>query len=192
MTSYMNSMIEGFLPTEASRFLARFLKLHSDRLNEETLSVLRYSEPGKKTQKFLHHRNLFLPQNLGGMGVTRPKGFKSKTTQNDLRVAQCQLDELGSLSTQLPLPGPACAGELDARFPHENARVDEVTTPIYRCRGPLSIRNVKRFGKAIPYATNCLPVDPTYDDPPFRSREDAIVLEEDGHEAILELIRATL
>jgi hypothetical protein len=104
-TPYMNKMIAGMLEDQRAKFLAIFLKNMKVGINRETKSYLKYILKDKKITK-VHQRNIFLPEALGGMGVSRPKGFHTKTTLDDKRVASIMLMTKGSVTTQRPLPGP--------------------------------------------------------------------------------------
>jgi hypothetical protein len=63
MSDVVHEVIRGALPGQANWLLSKYLTLHSSEIEAESLG-----------------RNLFIPKSLGGMGVTKPPGFRTKVT----------------------------------------------------------------------------------------------------------------
>jgi hypothetical protein len=151
-TPYMNKLIGGMLESQRNKFLAIFLRNHADGVNSETKSFLKFSTPKGKISK-VHHRNIFLPQSLGGMGVQKPKGFRSKITLDDKRVAQILLAKKGSVASQRPLPGFAPNPQTDDIDPWKVPEVKPKSL-VFRTSDDLSkpsIGSLSKFGLALPY-----------------------------------------
>ncbi len=96
--SLVNKLMNGSLPGRQVSLMKRWIHYHREELKLEQISIR-----GNRT----HYRNLFLPLELGGMGVIPPAGFKFFVTHQDCVVATSLFNKLGSTSTQLPLPGYA-------------------------------------------------------------------------------------
>lgn len=139
----LNTLLAGAKPGKECDLLKKFLKVHSEQITQECRS---------KTFRGKHFsRNLFIPLNLGGMGVKAPLGWKWKVTKEELYVANglLTLNPACAYSTQRPLPGydlgttdsiVAQPWSLTEKSDFEIARV-----PIKRISFPL-LRTIVRTG----------------------------------------------
>jgi hypothetical protein len=84
--SVIDRITAGALPGRGNEILAQYLGRFKAEIRAECLG-----------------RNLFLPISLGGMGVTKPEGFKSRVTVAQRQVAQELVDE-APYGTLTPLP----------------------------------------------------------------------------------------
>lgn len=93
--STVNRLLQGALPGKDSELMRQFVARHSSWIEQECRG-----------------RNLFVPQALGGMGVTRPLGFETKFTWQQRAVAMKRVNEqpYGWLGA-----GPLPAGDVPER-----------------------------------------------------------------------------
>jgi hypothetical protein len=111
----INTILEGCLPGKQPDMMKWILREKSKQIMEESLGhedgCIRTYVDGRGQSVFVSNdrlgvRNLFLPIQIGGMGVVPPVGWKFKITMNQ---AYRMLEMLGShsakVSLQRPLPG---------------------------------------------------------------------------------------
>jgi hypothetical protein len=117
----LNVLLSGALPGKKSELLKRFMHRHKEELELECL--IETDGLGKKLmipendllgpivdrqsrlERFMNvrARNLFVPIQLGGMGVIAPPNWKYKITINQRKVADHILGLFPSVSSQKPL-----------------------------------------------------------------------------------------
>jgi len=103
----VNTLLNGTLPGKQKDILAQFISHHGDEIKKETASFL-------LGDRWIFHRNIFLPVSLGGMGVLHPTartgprtGTRFATTCIQRRLACHLLNSTPmSVSRQAPHPGP--------------------------------------------------------------------------------------
>lgn len=93
----MNTILDGCLPGRQSTMLKWMLRTQLDKIQDEC-RLSRTADLG--------NRNLFLPVQIGGMGVLPPCGWRFAISKNDCtRAFQALLSHSAAASLQLPLPG---------------------------------------------------------------------------------------
>lgn len=105
LLSSLNWILKGSLPGKQKELLTRFIHTHKDQIAVECLALRRV---GGKLTTFT--RNLFIPIPLGGFGVDKPEGFRTKVSKVQLAVASDCIDRASEggflkVSSQYPLPG---------------------------------------------------------------------------------------
>jgi len=132
LVTSLPKVMEGSLPGKQKVLLAKYLEVNKENLRKETLGL--YEQNGKIK---IFTRNLFLPISLGGLGITKPNGFKVFITPVQRSVARSCLYKLSQkrtipLSSQFPLPGYQVQEvENEIKVPWVRS-IPEVT--IYECR----------------------------------------------------------
>nr|WKV33524.1 MAG: RNA-dependent RNA polymerase [Riboviria sp.] len=101
LVTNLNCLLQGAKPGKQSDILRMFLEVHKDRINAEC------SIKTSRGERF--HRNLFIPLQLGGMGVKAPDDWKFSITKLELHVAHGFIRLLPecAYTSQLPIPGYA-------------------------------------------------------------------------------------
>jgi len=100
LVSNLPCVLSGALPGKQSELLKRFLNYHGSRIDDETFCAVKRNGRWQH-----HHRNLFLPLSVGGMGVLAPPGFDFKVSHSDRHLASHALTLPYLRTTQFPLPG---------------------------------------------------------------------------------------
>jgi hypothetical protein len=97
-TSVIDRLLSGALPGKACDILAMYLKRHKSQIKEETENGM---------------RNLFLPISHGGMGITKPDGWKSDITLLQRVMAYQSFRETPyAIVSELPLERQHLEGSL--------------------------------------------------------------------------------
>lgn len=109
----INTLLKGSLPGKASSVLKELLVLQKETISEECKTLTRQGK--------VFHRNLFIPELLGGMGVKAPDGFRFRVTKEEVYVAHGYIKEVPGcdFTDQFPLPG----------FPFEKKLEEVVDVP---------------------------------------------------------------
>ena len=97
-------LLKGSLPGSQRDVLDAYIREHRTDILKETQCFVRQN--GKT---HLRTRNLFLPEAVGGMGVTPPIGWRFAVSERQIQLAESCLDEMsryGCSVSQSPLPGP--------------------------------------------------------------------------------------
>jgi len=104
----LNLILEGTLPGRQADILSRFLALHAKEIYNETLFTVDYKSRSELdfSVKSKNNRNLFLPYNLGGMGIVPPMGFKYRVTTLQKRLATLFVSDYPGLALVGPPPLP--------------------------------------------------------------------------------------
>jgi len=106
LLSTLNLILDGTLPGRQADVLSRFIALHADEIWRETLFNLSSEDLLSLRVKSKQHRNLFLPFELGGMGVLPPDGYKFRTNSIQKRLATLFVDRYPRLVLAGPPPYP--------------------------------------------------------------------------------------
>lgn len=99
----INTILNGTLLRKRKSFLVKILETKSEVIQKECLVNLTLNNG-----RAMMTRNLFIPENLGGMGVIAPPDFRYKTTKSQLYLAHGMIRRVGApfvTGADSPLPG---------------------------------------------------------------------------------------
>jgi len=137
----LNTILAGSRPGMEGELLKMFLSYHSQEISREIRS--------RTYSGSWHNRNLFIPLELGGMGVTAPFGWKFKVTKQDLYVASGMINRYKDCSydTQRPLRGYEIGSlDKDVNVPWFRSVLDTAKRfPLHRITFP-RLRAIVRIG----------------------------------------------
>lgn len=92
----INTLLEGSLPGKECSVLEKCLSINKETINKECAA--------RTYRKTKVQRNLFISQQLGGMGVKAPEGWKFKLTKSDLYIAHGFLEHNPNLGRSRQYP----------------------------------------------------------------------------------------
>jgi len=149
----INKVLEGALPNKTCAVLSEFLKTHKEEIKAECLIKTYTGRP--------HHRNLFISEKLGGMGVSAPDGWFYRIKNDDIYVAHGFLKRFPGVqyTTERPLPGYPLATLDEPSVPW--AIVGEADAVQHTPEHRIKIKQIKKLCKSpafefyVPYS-GCL------------------------------------
>jgi hypothetical protein len=154
----LNVILRGCLPGKQARVAAQFLKLHKEKIELETRAKIRlpariaWRHRVPKVQ-FIS-RNIFIPIDLGGLGVDPPVGFKFRITRVQRMLAAMKLSQCCAphLLGSGPVPGYHLLSETQ-RLPAWFKPGSDIAMPSWRVGERLLSRRLCELGVQF-YAPN--------------------------------------
>lgn len=152
----LNVLLKGCLPGKQARVAAQFIRLHKEKIEEESLAVVRLPRIMAKRgpRKIFTTRNIFLPISVGGLGVEPPIGFRFKVTKLQQHIADYKIHSYSAFHTQGmgPVNGYPIK-ELPNKQPVWWKKSSDVALPMYNVGPGKTSNRVCRIGVQF-YACN--------------------------------------
>jgi len=132
----INCLLRGSRPGKQIDLLKKLFEVQHKAITDECKT---YTNQGKPFQ-----RNLFIPESLGGMGVSAPEMFRFKISKEELYVAHGFINEFPDIpyTDQFPLPGYPLEKKLDPEFKQpwtyvcESEKAEKPIVPIKKISFP--------------------------------------------------------